>query len=77
MFAILKFLAYIVSGSNLKVTYMLSYKVFVCRKEIITVKSLPHANTSKKVEVSSFSMGSASAEQRTFKVLHPDHILVF
>lgn len=77
MFALLKFLAYIVSGSNLKVTYILSYKVFICQKEIITVKNPSHANTSTKVEVFSFSTGSASTEQRTFEVPHTDHILVF
>jgi len=39
------------------------------------VKTLSHADTSTKVEVFSFSTVSASAEQRTFEVLHPD--LVF
>lgn len=34
-------------------------------------------NTSTKVEVVFFSMGSASAEQKTFEVLHPDQIQVF
>lgn len=75
MFVLLKFLVYIVYGSNLKVTYILSNKVFLCQKEIITVKSLFHANTSTKVELFSFFMGSASAKQRTFEV--PDRILVF
>lgn len=77
MFALLEFLAYTVSGSNLKATFILSYKVFLCQKEIITVKSLSCDSTSTKVEVVFFSMGSASAEQRTFEVLHPDQIQVF
>lgn len=74
MFELLKFLAYTAPGSNLKVTCILSYKVLICQKKIITVKSLPCANTSTKVDVFSFSTGSASTEQRTFEVLHPDHI---
>lgn len=38
MSALLKFLVYIFLGSNPKIIYVLSYKVFISQEKIITIK---------------------------------------